>query len=1006
MPPGALTPVPEPTHELWQRVKAQGAQWPQPDEAGLQSLAQSWRTAAADFAATGRYDTSGLNGPWADAVGGQFAARVQGTTARAGETATGMEAVAVRTDDFAYEVWRLKSKIAETINANIWVYDLAAADPTGIAQAGVVNMVASMIDGLVQEAVAHISAYGTALGTALDIGREVQGVGQGIADHAAETVRGLLDFPSLQELKETAQRVVEDPVGAAQDVAEGLVTPIVEDWNAGNEGEAIGRSIATLAELVGGGKGLTRISDLVNRTDGGSPDPDPAPAPAPSPEPAPAPAPAPTPAPAPEPAPEPAPVPAPAPSPPGRPNPGPAPAPGPDAGAPDPGTGAPGPDPEPAPATDGPAPAPVPHAPAPPTAGAPGNAPHPPAGAPGGGNPDGPDPDDDGGGGPDRPLAPSEPEPGPSTPESRPAQSPPPPPTPHGDGPSRPDPPERSSDSPEPRDVAEPPEARKPELPDGIREVQDGTREVPASDGIRTTPESGALGSQPTPFGGALNPYGNAAIPDLGGHGDSPGDRGITTGEDFREPEPALARTGGDGPGAADAGSGAKDPLPVRAGAGESSPSPIAGDSGPATDLTSAKSGNPADPPMHTKAGDERIPAMAHGEPGGGPGLAPPPHRGIDMPPPVPLHISPDADPSPARGGRPGGAPARNERGGLDDPRELDDPRDPNEEDPGRLDDPRNPNQEDQGEPDEPDGSQDEQDAQDPAKRGLRNENEGDSQDQGGDDASGDAGPDRGDRHDVPARFDDGFEPDENEPFFDPAELTPEQNIARDLLSKLALYGGNVKARAEIVANFLADLADTADPDRVARAHRLAAMAAEAVRDLPAVVKRLLGQVLSNGAVVPDEVEITRPGLLNDAAQVVAAVEALVNEHNKAVEATERTGDPHDIVKAVEKLVPAAEEAQKKIDDFVASAFSRLGAAALRDALSAARIDLSRYTLYGNEDTGFLAAAATFAEWFMRRPRLKGIREKWRQEERAADDSEGTDDDAEQDDDDPSDGGP
>jgi hypothetical protein len=272
------------------------------------------------------------------------------------------------------------------------------------------------------------------------------------------------------------------------------------------------------------------------------------------------------------------------------------------------------------------------------------------------------------------------------------------------------------------------------------------------------------------------------------------------------------------------------------------------------------------------------------------------------------------------------------------------------------------------------------------------------------DEGRGDENPgsDRGDGRDLPARFDEGFEPDENEPFFDPAELTPQQNIARDLLYKLTVYGGNLTPRAEIVANFLATLAEQSGPDRAARARRLAAMAAAAVQDLPAVVERLLGQFLNNGAVV--EEEIGKPGLEDKAARVMATVQALVNEHNEVKAATERRGDPQDIVKAAEKLVPAAKEAQKRIADFVATGFSRLGDAAERDARAKARIDLARRTVYGNQDLGFLVVVSAIAEWFMRRSRVKELREKWSREERAAADAEGTDDDAGHDDDGPPDG--
>ncbi|MGH3241217.1 MAG: hypothetical protein ACRDNL_12625, partial [Spirillospora sp.] len=278
-----MTSVAEPEHELWQQVKARGPQWPQPDEAGLQTLAQSWRDAATDFGTTRDYDTSGLNGPWADPIGGQFAARVQRTTARSGEVVTGMEAVAERTRAFADEIQRLKNKIVETVNGSIAIYDWAVSRGLGFLQERTIDMVAEQIRWLIQEAIAHISAYGTAMGTALDITREAQGVAKGVVDYAVESVRGMFTLPSIDDLIATVEEFKRDPWDALWAIVEDSYAPIVDDLNAGNVGEAIGRGLALGFDLLrpdGWARRTTKAMDALRRRREQNAPPPPAPAPA------------------------------------------------------------------------------------------------------------------------------------------------------------------------------------------------------------------------------------------------------------------------------------------------------------------------------------------------------------------------------------------------------------------------------------------------------------------------------------------------------------------------------------------------------------------------------------------------------------------------------------------------------------------------------------------------------------------------------------------------------
>jgi hypothetical protein len=116
----------------------------------------------------------------------------------------------------------------------------------------------------------HATAPGRDLSISLngiaEFGKDVGGVFKGIGEGAVDTVTGLVE-------------VATDPIGAAQGVIElgknpkealptiwnAITDPIVEDWNDGNQGEAIGRGIFGAVEVVFGGKGLTKIGKFAKK---------------------------------------------------------------------------------------------------------------------------------------------------------------------------------------------------------------------------------------------------------------------------------------------------------------------------------------------------------------------------------------------------------------------------------------------------------------------------------------------------------------------------------------------------------------------------------------------------------------------------------------------------------------------------------------------------------------------------------------------------------------------
>lgn len=101
---------------------------------------------------------------------------------------------------------------------------------------------------------------GDVFGGIADAAKEVVGVGKGVVEGAVDTVKGIAE-------------VVTHPVDAARGIASlvthpteswpalwhGITNPIVEDWQHGNEGEAVGRVIWGVAEVILGSKGAAKI---------------------------------------------------------------------------------------------------------------------------------------------------------------------------------------------------------------------------------------------------------------------------------------------------------------------------------------------------------------------------------------------------------------------------------------------------------------------------------------------------------------------------------------------------------------------------------------------------------------------------------------------------------------------------------------------------------------------------------------------------------------------------
>jgi RHS repeat-associated protein len=113
----------------------------------------------------------------------------------------------------------------------------------------------------------------------LDLG-DVGGVLVGAGEGAVETIGGLFDAgawllrtanPFDDSQRRENQRAIEQLWANKEQVPgavwSGITTPIAEDWQAGNEGEAIGRSIFLIGEVVVGTKGATKAIRGVRSAD-------------------------------------------------------------------------------------------------------------------------------------------------------------------------------------------------------------------------------------------------------------------------------------------------------------------------------------------------------------------------------------------------------------------------------------------------------------------------------------------------------------------------------------------------------------------------------------------------------------------------------------------------------------------------------------------------------------------------------------------------------------------
>jgi RHS repeat-associated protein len=97
--------------------------------------------------------------------------------------------------------------------------------------------------------------------------KQVGGFFKGLGEQAWETVTGVWHEITclclIDELSDALEAAVDDPGEFFSAVWHSIWDPIAADWNAGNYGEAIGRGTFAVAELVFGGKGLSKIKNLI-----------------------------------------------------------------------------------------------------------------------------------------------------------------------------------------------------------------------------------------------------------------------------------------------------------------------------------------------------------------------------------------------------------------------------------------------------------------------------------------------------------------------------------------------------------------------------------------------------------------------------------------------------------------------------------------------------------------------------------------------------------------------
>ena len=104
---------------------------------------------------------------------------------------------------------------------------------------------------------------------AFDLGgivSDVGGVFKGVAEGAVDTVTGIAD--AVTNPVDTAKGIaslVTDPKESWPALWHGLTNPIVEDWKNGNEGEAIGRGIFGVLEVIVGSKGVSKVGKVIKK---------------------------------------------------------------------------------------------------------------------------------------------------------------------------------------------------------------------------------------------------------------------------------------------------------------------------------------------------------------------------------------------------------------------------------------------------------------------------------------------------------------------------------------------------------------------------------------------------------------------------------------------------------------------------------------------------------------------------------------------------------------------
>lgn len=95
---------------------------------------------------------------------------------------------------------------------------------------------------------------------------DIGGVFKGVGEAAVDTVTGIAE--AVTNPVDTATGIaslVTDPKESWPALWHGLTNPIVEDWKNGNEGEAIGRGIFGVLEVIVGSKGVSKIGKVVKR---------------------------------------------------------------------------------------------------------------------------------------------------------------------------------------------------------------------------------------------------------------------------------------------------------------------------------------------------------------------------------------------------------------------------------------------------------------------------------------------------------------------------------------------------------------------------------------------------------------------------------------------------------------------------------------------------------------------------------------------------------------------